>query len=422
MRAATTGSPDKYPGYRWVVMGLWLGCSVSGWMVVVNVGVLLPAISADLSLSPGRQGLLGSVAVWGNMGLAIPFSWWLSRYRPKLLTTANQLIATVCAYGQALAPSFAVLLVARLCLGLTLVAREPARAVLTQQWHPRHEIPLVSILGNLAFNIVVGGGLAITPFILAGLNDNWRSTYLTMAGLLTVLLVLWVILGRERAVPEVRRREEPRASGVLRGALGYRDLWMGAFGFFGATMAHGAFVSFYPTMMLDTFGVALHWSGAVLAIYLFVGAFAGFGVVYLATNRRMGKRVLQALGLIMAATFLAMTYTGSVPIMLVLSLINGLAWGFWPILFTVPFILPGIRPREVAVALAVNMSMTSGGNAVGPLVAGFLQEGLGDLQLTLRILSFAALSLMVAGIFISPATAALGSPSRGDAADPERGR
>ena len=41
-----------------------------------------------------------------------------------------------------------------------------------------------------------------------------------------------------------------------------------------------------------------------------------------------------------------------IPLLLVLSFINGIAWGFWPILFTVPFHLPGIRPRELSVAVA----------------------------------------------------------------------
>ena len=118
----------------------------------------------------------------------------------------------------------------------------------------------------------------------------------------------------------------------------------------------------------------------------------------MATNE--GKRILQILGVLMAGTYVGMALTGSIPILVGLSLVNGIAWGFWPILYTVPFHLPGIRPRQVAVALAFTMMMTSGGFALGPLVAGFLQESLGDLRLALFIVSFAGLSLTAAGVIL----------------------
>ena len=404
--------PEQYPSYRWAVMGVWLACSSSGWMAVVNLGILLPSITEDLSLSPSQQGMLGSVAAWGNLALAVPLSWWISRYSPKMVTTASQLLATVCAFGQGLAPSFPLLLVARLGLGISLISREPARALLTQQWFPQREIPLVSVLANMAYNFVVGGGLAITPLILTSLDDDWRRTFYVFGGLFTVLLVLWVALGRERITTEYRRREVPRDVGLLRGALSYRDLWLAGFGFVGATMTYSTFVNFYPTMMLERYNLSLQWSGTLMALYLIVGAVSGFGVVHLATKMNQGKAVLQVLGLLMAGTFFGMTLTGNIPLLLVLSLLNGLTWGFWPILFTVPFQLPGIRNREVAVAFAFVMMSTASGTALGPLAAGFLEEEIRDLRLTLWIITFGCLSLTISGALMRPSAAGLSATQR----------
>jgi MFS family permease len=95
-------------------------------------------------------------------------------------------------------------------------------------------------------------------------------------------------------------------------------------------------------------------------------------------------------------SYIGMVLTFSIPVLLFLSFMNGIAWGFWPVLFTVPFHLPNIRPREVAIAVSFTLMMTSLGTALGPLSAGFLQEALGDLRMTLLILSFAPLSLAVA--------------------------
>jgi len=86
--------------------------------------------------------------------------------------------------------------------------------------------------------------------------------------------------------------------------------------------------------------------------------------------------------------------------LLVLTFINGIAWGFWPILYSVPFHLPGIRPRELAMGIAFIMMMSSIGTTLGPLVTGLLQEATADLRLALFIVSFGALSVSIAGIFL----------------------
>ena len=131
----TTDSKLAEPrsAYRWVTLGAWLSASISGFMVVNTIGILLPSISSDLHVSPGQQGILVSAAFRGNLILAVPMSWWVSRYGPKNLTTVTLVIGTICLFLQAWSPVFLVLLVARLGFGVTIIAREPARALLIQQ-------------------------------------------------------------------------------------------------------------------------------------------------------------------------------------------------------------------------------------------------------------------------------------------------
>ncbi len=386
--------------YRWLVIGLWMVISVSGFMVLSTLGILLPSISEELGLSPSKQGLLGSAAFWGNISLAIPMSWWTSRFGPRALTIVTLALSTGALFLQGWAPAFAVLLAGRLAFGITIIARQPARVALTQMWFSSREFVMVNSLSNVLFGLVVGGGLLGAPFILAAFGDNWRATLNTFAGLFTVLLVLWILLGRERRTTEQRPRELIRDFGVVRGALGYRDLWIVGLGFLGANFAWSAFLSFYPSLMLHTYGVALTWSGAILAVGVLVGGGVGlwFGVLVMKGGNTKG--FLRVLGVLMAVTYVAMTVTGNIPALMVLTILNGVAWGFWPLLFTVPFHLPGIRPRELAVSVAFTMMMTSCGGALGPLAAGFLQEALGDVRQTLVIISFTSLSLTAAGFLL----------------------
>ena len=374
--------------------------SVSGFMVVSTFGILLPEITAELGLSPTQQGLLGSAAFWGNLTLAVPLSWLFSRFSPKTLTTVTMVFSTVFILVQASAPLFAVLIFGRLAFGFSVIARQPAQAILMQQWFPPREFVTVNAIGNTMFGLVVGGGVATAPFILSGLGNDWRMTLGVFGVLLALETVLWIVLGRENAGAATSRRSEALDIDIIRRAFKYRDLWITGFGFLGATLAFFAFISFFPTMVLENYSIPLRWSGSLLALGIVTGGASGLVVGYVASLTRQDKVLLGVLGALMAYTFAAMPLTGSVPLLLLFNFLNGVAWGFWPILYTVPFHLRGIKPREVAVAVGFIAMMVSLGSTLGPLVTGLLQEHFGDLRLALLCVSVAPMTLTTAGILL----------------------
>ena len=387
----------SYSRYRWTVMVVWLFSSVSSFMVLNTLGILLPAISADLDLSPSQQGLLGSASHWGNIALAIPLSWATSRLSPKWLTAATLLMATGCLFLQSWAPVFIVLLAGRLLFGISNIAQMPARALLTRQWFPPREVIYLNGLSNVLFGLVVGGGLVLAPVILDLTNGDWRATLRIFGLYFAGITLLWTLVGRERTNVADQDVVAEKGLDVVKGALGHRDLWIGGLGFAGATMSFGAFLAFYPTLMLEEFDISLRLSGVILALGVVVGGIGGIGIAWAASTHGREGNYLQVLGILMICTNLGMVLTGSVPALFVLSFFNGVAWAFFPILVTIPFHLPGIRPRELAVAFAFTMMMTSVGTSLGPLFTGYLQEGLDDLKMALFLISFTSISLILAG-------------------------
>ena len=387
----------SYSRYRWTVMVVWLFSSVSSFMVLNTLGILLPAISADLDLSPSQQGLLGSASHWGNIALAIPLSWATSRLSPKWLTAATLLVATGCLFLQSWAPVFIVLLAGRLLFGISNIAQMPARALLTRQWFPPREVIYLNGLSNVLFGLVVGGGLVLAPVILDLTNGDWRATLRIFGLYFAGITLLWTLVGRERTNVADQDVVAEKGLDVVKGALGHRDLWIGGLGFAGATMSFGAFLAFYPTLMLEEFDISLRLSGMILALGVVVGGIGGIGIAWAASTHGREGNYLQVLGILMICTNLGMVLTGSVPALFVLSFFNGVAWAFFPILVTIPFHLPGIRPRELAVAFAFTMMMTSVGTSLGPLFTGYLQEGLDDLKMALFLISFTSISLILAG-------------------------
>ena len=387
----------SYSRYRWTVMVVWLFSSVSSFMVLNTLGILLPAISADLDLSPSQQGLLGSASHWGNIALAIPLSWATSRLSPKWLTAATLLMATGCLFLQSWAPVFIVLLAGRLMFGISNIAQMPARALLTRQWFPPREVIYLNGLSNVLFGLVVGGGLVLAPVILDLTNGDWRATLRIFGLYFAGVTLLWTLVGRERTNLADQDVVAEKGLDVVKGALGHRDLWIGGLGFAGATMSFGAFLAFYPTLMLEEFDISLRLSGVILALGVVVGGIGGIGIAWAASTHGREGNYLQVLGILMIGTNLGMVLTGSVPALFVLSFFNGVAWAFFPILVTIPFHLPGIKPRELAVAFAFTMMMTSVGTSLGPLFTGYLQEGLDDLKMALFLISFTSISLILAG-------------------------
>ena len=387
----------SYSRYRWTVMVVWLFSSVSSFMVLNTLGILLPAISADLDLSPSQQGLLGSASHWGNIALAIPLSWATSRLSPKWLTAATLLMATGCLFLQSWAPVFIVLLAGRLLFGISNIAQMPARVLLTRQWFPPREVIYLNGLSNVLFGLVVGGGLVLAPVILDLTNGDWRATLRIFGLYFAGVTLLWTLVGRERTNVADQDVVAEKGLDVGKGALRHRDLWIGGLGFAGATMSFGAFLAFYPTLMLEEFDISLRLSGVILALGVVVGGIGGIGIAWAASTHGREGNYLQVLGILMIGTNLGMVLTGSVPALFVLSFFNGVAWAFFPILVTVPFHLPGIKPRELAVAFAFTMMMTSVGTSLGPLFTGYLQEGLDDLKMALFLISFTSISLILAG-------------------------
>ena len=388
--------------HRWVIMGLLLVSSVAAFMMAINVGLLLPAISMELNLSPTQQGLFGSSAFLGNLVLAVPLNWWTSQFRPKILTTTTLVLGAVLLSIQGWSPNFVVLLAGRLGFGITAMAREPARALLMHQWFAPREFIVVNSVYNALFGIVVGGGLAATPIILTAVGNDWRTVLLAFCGLLTALTILWIGIGQERPTEQDGSHRTTGQVELLRRVLNYRDLWIAGLGFAGATVGWSSFLNFYPTLMLNTYDISLNWSGAVLGLGVLVGGLSGIVLSYtvMAIGPERRKNLVQLLGVLMMVTYFIMIRLDSVPLLLVLSAANGVAWGFWPILSSVPFYLPGIRPREVAVGSSLVMMMTSLGTFFGPSVTGILQDRTGDLSLALTIVCFAPLSLTAAGTLL----------------------
>ena len=405
-------APEHLPRYRWVVIVIWLLCGNIGSTMTFTIGILLPSISADLDLSPSQQGLLGSASFWAGLTLGIPVSWWLSRFRPKFLGIVALSVAGLFLLFQGLAVNFAMLLVGRLGLGLSPLIRDPARSLLIKhvvspQGFPTDNRACPYLVGHIRRRRNVGHPLHPRPG-RQRLEDGALYLRRDLRGADSAMDRPW----KERIASREPRDPTRKAPGVSMGVLAYRDLWLIGAGVFGSIMSISAFFTFLPTLMLDQYDISLKWSGAALGIGTVIGGIAGGAIGYVATAVGGRNRIMQALGILMAGTYMGLTQADSVPLLMLIAALNGAAWGCWPIVSVVPFHLPRVGPREIAVALAFTTTMLSLGTVVGPVMTGVLQEATGDLEMALFVASFGALLLTFSGTFLKVGRTEKPSPTK----------
>ena len=412
------------PSYGWVVIGLWLASTLAGFVIVFQIGILLPSIAADLDLSPSEQGLLGSAAFWGNVVLTLPLGWWTSRFSPKAVIASTLALGTLLVVLQGWSPVFTALLLGRVGFGLVLVAMEPPGAALIHQWFPPHRIVFVNSISNATFGVTMGLGLMATPLILAALGGQWRMAFYLSAGVYALLTVAWLVLGRERRARAGRRTAgspsagPPPESTSIRRTLTHRDLLLASAGMAGAVLTWSAFLSFFPTLMLDRYGVSLSWSGGLLALNLAVGGVSGLVMANVAARSRLLSPILVLLGLTMTAGYAAMTLTGDLRLLVIFAAGSGLSGAYFPLLYSAAFQLRGVSADRIPVAVAAIMTAVSLGTVVGPMLVGFLQEALGELRAPLMIASAAGLVLLPVGALISLGPPAPPEPQARPAEDP----
>ena len=391
----TTPSP-----YRWVVYTLFVMCNIMGFLIANTIGILLPSISADLNLTPTQQGILSSAPFWANVGLMIVIALWVSRYAPKILTLVTVILGGALILLQAWAQGFFVIFVGRFLFGITMIAREPARSLLIRQWLPQREVNHAGGISNLFFGIMVSGGVFLLPMLLNYFNGNWRTVMVTFAFIFFGLAIIWAIFGKENPLAEPEEDEKSNEFQIIVRIFRFKDVWFAGIGFLGVLMSFASFNSFLPTLFVDSYDLSLGKSGLIVALYILPGGFSGVLVGLFCKSPKSRSLTLMLSGLVITITFAAMTLVENYNWLILISFTNGLAWGFFPLLYMVPFHIIGIKPREIAVSVATVMTMASIGGSIGPTLTGYLQESLGSLEISLRYVSIAPMTLLVAGILL----------------------
>ena len=384
-----------------MVILLWLAPHVWGYIFLGSLGFLLPSMREELGLSPIQEGLLGSVPSVANIVLAIPFGWLLSGFRPKLLSSFSFFAIAGLVFFQGWAPVFILLLLGRFLYGVASISREPARVLLIRQWIPPKEVVVANALANFMWGIV-GLGFILVPIVLKLLDDNWRHTMFVFGAVSITLAITWQIFGKEKRNAAFEQQMQTQETNPLATMFRHRELWLVAFGMMGMGISFSAFQTFWPSFMLDQHQISLTASATAMSVGGAFSSFIGLGVAMVSSRVGKKRQILRLSGVVLASTTVALLWIGNYPIVIMLFLFQSAGWSFFPVAMTIPYELPGIKPRELAVASSILYTALWIGAFTGPVLAGALDEVTGDLRLALMVTSLGPTFMILTGFLLSP--------------------
>lgn len=396
--------PAGIRGYRWILLSALMLC---GWAINwygFALGIVLPSISEDLGLRPSQEGWLSSSFFLAGFLFTIPLTNLLSRFPPVKLMTVTFAVSTALLFASAYIPNYPVQLALRFTIATIFVAVNPARTLITQAWFRDEEYAHASGVFNSMYGIIEVSAFWLTAPLLA-LFGGWQVLYFFFGIFSLASTVLWVLLARERAAPTHHTEQNAAAEGRSPlWVMTRRDVWyMGITGF-GGGGAWAAYITFWPTVAKDTYGLSETAAGLILgctSIGIIPGSFLSAKLLRSIGSRRL---FLGAFALAQVPAFALMLATPNVPFLLAVGLTQGLTWAYFPVIMAAPLQIAGISPRQVAVASAFVMVVNMAGVTFGPAVTGVLAE---FIDLRVALLGMAMLPLIsVAGAIL------MGEPAR----------
>ena len=385
---------------RWALVASVTSCVGTSLGVIFIIGILLPDISKEMDLSPLTQGLLGSSVLIANLIFCIPANLITSRFRPWRTVTLLFLGIGGAALLQSWTPILAALFIGRVGSGLFFTSTQSPRALIIQQWIPRHRISFTNGLSFAGIDLIMGIAFLVTPQFqeLAG---GWRETFFIWSMISFGLTVIWMIVGGERVNEEYDTRARAEISNPLNALRNYKQLWIMGMGMGGSMTAQAGFQNFWPTLAEDQLGLTPAFVGLALGAMTFAAAPTDFMANAIPTLIRRRSLVLSVCGILSIISLVGMVYTTSAPLVLLFAMLKGFSFAYFPVLMIMVFLIPGIKPREIGIGMSFMETSIWGGSAIGPLLVGGLQQITGNLQLSLLICGMFPVTLLVAAFMLS---------------------
>ncbi len=217
----------------------------------------IPQIEGEFSLSNTHKGLLLSVFFWTYAIMQLPAGWLVDRYDVKWVYAGGYIIWTIATLLTGFVNSFAMLLAARLLLGLGESAAYPAISRLIVENFPEQKRGIANALIDAGTKLgpalsILAGGLLVDRF-------GWRTLFIALGVGGFVWLLPWIKLVPSRPHQSAKQNDPSEAVDrplMLQVALN-RSVVGTSLGMFSLGYVWYFLLTWLPSYLIDTHGLNL---------------------------------------------------------------------------------------------------------------------------------------------------------------------
>ncbi|WP_223593303.1 MFS transporter [Neobacillus bataviensis] len=198
------------PKYSWIILLFLVLSGMINQVDKIIIGLVSIPLMKELHLSPSQWGVVGSSFFWFFTFSSIILGGMADSKNTKKMLTWMSLIWLTVQFATPFVSSLSMLMLSRMILG---AGEGPAPALSTAimgKWFPKHRHGI----GFGAVLLGTTGGSAIASPLLISMIDKygWESAFIAMGILGLIVLVLWLIFGKESpqeiGLPSIQQKEQ----------------------------------------------------------------------------------------------------------------------------------------------------------------------------------------------------------------------
>ncbi len=227
--------PDR--AKRWIIFLIACLLFVLSQFYRASVAVISPDLIDELALDTPQLSLISAAFFYAFALMQIPISMYLDGIGPRISMTALSLVAVAGSLVFGLSQSVPALVVGRALMGIGMACNLMGTLKLITLWFsPRYFATLSALVVSTG---TMGNLMAATPLVLLAQAMGWRSSFLVMAAINLILVVLFFLVARDRPqtalVPDVPPAASTQLGDIYKSLMRLfkeKDFWIISLGTF----------------------------------------------------------------------------------------------------------------------------------------------------------------------------------------------
>lgn len=376
--------------YRFCIWGIWIFLILSQYYLPFAMAPLLTTVMEEYALDYTAGGfLITVVAVIGGIsmfaGSGVVRSMGLKR--GALAAVIFFLVGDVISV---FAPSYAVLIVGRICIGVGYGLTAALTGAMVMAWFPPKEQPFLNTINTVIGTLAQTAAYSVTLPLQNMLGGDWRQIFTWAAVALCIVLAAWGFLGRsapagnggaDKSCANMSTPEKTEKKTMSGGKLGdtwkrseVKKLTVAAVGMF---MAFTAVSTFFPSYLELARGFSAAQAAVMTGFMPMAGLIGSLLVGSLAGIVGLRRPFMWPLMLLAVAGMAAASLSEHT--VLITAGLCAVGFGvsaYIPMIYTYLMDLPGATPDMVASGVA----LTIGAANIATLLDSFIYNALAEVM------------------------------------------